>query len=586
MLNSNILKQKLPAIDGKDYADYQSLLGTYDFNLFKLIIQQIPKDPYAPPHTGIYRIQVQRDDSRIIRLDIESKVQRIACADFLVRRFFEVSQKISKGIRGTGFSGIITINQPGQAILERNSVVITDDIIEIRCFLGLPAEGRKINSQIAETMLFNELPDIVSKSLLNENTDQKALKKHIEAAEDAEYLRIRLDSLGLIAFIAENSVLPRESGTSDKPMPDKSATPFSTPDSLMKEIELPHAGKIKGMGIPKGITLITGGGYHGKSTLLSALEVGVYNHIPGDGRELCISNPQTVKIRAYSGRYVVKTDISPFIKNLPFQKDTTLFCTENASGSTSQAANIIEAIEVGAEVLLMDEDTCATNFMIRDSKMQQLVNKEDEPITTFIDKVKQLYLEKNISTILVLGGVGDYFDVADQVIQMINYQPLDVTSQAHKIADMFPIKRKVEDEAYPFHIRERIPISESIDPLNEYGKFAIYAKEVHRLNFGKQVIDLTDLDQLIELSQTIALGFAIEYAKKYMDRKIPLREVVHRVTKDIDENGIDVISNKISGHFAWFRGLELAFTLNRLRGFNVIQKGTDESDLGITTTLT
>jgi len=575
MLNSNILKLKLTAINGQDYAGYQSLLGTYDFGLFKLIIQQIPKDPYAPPHTGIYRIQVQRNDNRIISLKIESKVQKIACADFLARHFFDASQKISKGIRGTGFSGIITINQPGQAILERNSVVIRNDIIEIRCFLGLPADGRKIISEIAENMLFNELSDIVSKSLLNENIDQKALKKHIDVAEDAEYLRNELNSLGLIAFIAENSILPRESGTSDKPMSDKSVIPFSAPDSLMKEIELPYAGKIKGMGVPKGITLITGGGYHGKSTLLNAMEVGIYDHIPGDGRELCVSNAQTVKIRAYSGRYVVKTDISPFIKNLPFQKDTISFCTENASGSTSQAANIIEAIEVGAEVLLMDEDTCATNFMIRDSKMQQLVNKEDEPITTFIDKVKQLYLEKNISTVLVLGGVGDYFDVSDQVIQMINYRPLDMTSQAHKIADMFPAKRKVEDEAYPFQSRERIPISESIDPLNEYGKFAIYAKEVHRLNFGKQVIDLTDLEQLIELSQTKALGFAIEYAKKYVDKKTPLREVVHRVIKDIDENGIDVISDKISGHFAWFRKFELAFTFNRLRGFDVIQKDMD-----------
>ena len=333
-------------------------------------------------------------------------------------------------------------------------------------------------------------------------------------------------------------------------------------------MELPHAGKIQGMGIPKGITLITGGGYHGKSTLFSALEVGIYNHISGDGRERCVSNAQAVKIRAYN-----ETDISPFIKNLPFQKDTTSFCTGNASGSTSQAANIIEAIEAGAEVFLMDEDTCATNFMIRDSKMQQLVNKEDEPITTFIDKVKQLYLEKNISTVLVLGGVGDYFDVSDHVIQMIDYLPLDVTSRAHKIAEQFPAKRAIEDEAYPFTVLERIPISESIDPLNEYGKFAIHAKEVHRLNFGKQVLDLTDLEQLTELSQTKALGYAMEYAKKFIDKKTPLHEVVHRVIKDIDENGIDVISDKISGHFAWFRELELAFTLNRLRGFDVVQKG-------------
>ena len=572
MLNSHILKLKLAAIDGQDYTGYQSLLGAYDLDLFQLIIEQIPKDPYAPPHTGIYRIQAQRNDNRIIDLKIESKMQKIACTDFLARQFFDTSCAVSKGIRGTGFSGIITIDQPGQAILERNSVVISDETIEIRCFLGLPADGRKIISEIAQNMLLNELPDIVGQSLLHQNINKKELREHIDAAEDAEYLRNKLDSMGLIAFIADNSILPRESGTSDKPMSDKSAIPFSTPGSLRKEVELPHAGKIRGMGIPKGITLITGGGYHGKSTLLEAIKVGIYNHIPGDGRELCISNAKTVKIRAYSGRCVTKTDISPFIKNLPFQKDTTAFCTGNASGSTSQAANIVEAIEVGAEVLLMDEDTCATNFMIRDSKMQQLVNKEDEPITTFIDKVKQVYMRKNISTVLVLGGVGDYFDVSDHVIQMMNYRPLDVTSKAHNIADMFPAKRKVEDEAFPSHIRERIPMAESIDPLNEYGKFGVYAKEVYRLNFGKQVIDLTDVEQLIELSQTKALGYAVEYAKKYIDRKTTLREVVHRVIADIDENGIDVMSKKISGHFAWFRGLELAFTINRLRGLEVIQQ--------------
>ncbi|MBF9015997.1 MULTISPECIES: ABC-ATPase domain-containing protein [unclassified Oceanispirochaeta] len=572
MLDKIIIRNKLAAIDGKDYAAYQSLIGTYNFNLFTLIIQQIPKDPYAPPHTGIYRIQIPRNDNRIIRLTTENKNQNIACSDFLARRFFEASRQISKGIRGTGFSGIITINQPGQAILERNSVLITNDMIEIRCFLGLPAKGRKITSQIAESMLIDELTSIVEKSLLQARLDQKTLEKHIAVAEDAEYLRNKLKSLGLIAFIADNSILARESGTSDKPMTDLSAIPCFSPQSLMKEIVLPHAGKIGGMGIPKGITLITGGGYHGKSTLLKAMEVGIYNHIPGDGRERCVSNKKSVKIRAYSGRSVEKTDISPFIKNLPYQNDTTLFCTENASGSTSQAASIIEAVEVGAELLLMDEDTCATNFMIRDSKMQQLVNKEDEPITTFIDKAQQLYSEMNISTVIVLGGVGDYFDISDLVIQMKKYQPTDVTSRSREIVKMFPGKRKNEDEGSTFTIRERIPISESIDPYNDYGKFAIYAKETHRLNFGNQVIDLSDLEQLIELSQTKALGFAIEYAKKIMNEEMTLREVVNQITQDIDEHGIDVISHKISGHFACFRSLELAFALNRLRGFKVIQR--------------
>ena len=335
---------------------------------------------------------------------------------------------------------------------------------------------------------------------------------------------------------------------------------------------MPNAGLIKGLAIPKGVSLIVGGGYHGKSTLLNTLESGIYNHVPGDGREYCAASLKTAKVRAYSGRYIVKTDISSFINNLPFDQDTTAFFSENASGSTSQAANIIEAVEVGADVLLMDEDTCATNFMIRDSKMQRLVNKEDEPITTYIDKVKQLYLEKNISTILVLGGVGDYFDVSDLVIQMKNYQPLDVTSAAHRIAEDSPAKRRVEGETNPITVRERIPLPNSISPLNQHGKFAIYAKEVHRLNFGKQVIDLTDLEQLIDLSQTKALGYAIEYAKKYMNNKISLREVVEHVVKDIEENGLDIISDRISGHFAWFRALELAFAINRLRGFDVLQK--------------
>lgn len=570
MLNSNSLKQKLASIDGHDYADYQSLLGTYDFDLFKLVVQQIPKDPYAPPHSGIYRIQAHRSDPRIIPLKIESKTQMIACADFLTRHFFNTSQRISKGIRGTGFSGLITINQPGQTILERNCLVITDDLIEIRCFLGLPADGRKIHSKLAEKMIFKELADIADKSLLKKNICQKALKKHIQVAEDAVCLRNQLDSLGLIAFIADGSSLPRKSGTSDKPMPPKVAVPFVAPDSLSRQIELP-AGKIKGLGIPKGITLIVGGGYHGKSTLLNALEVGIYDHIPGDGRERCVSNITSVKIRASSRRRVVKTDISPFINNLPFQKDTASFSTENASGSTSQAANIIEAIEVGAQVLLMDEDTCAANFMIRDRKMKQLISKEDEPITPFIDKIQQLYSQRGVSTILVLGGVGDYFCVSDQVIQMANYRPLDMTLAAHKIAEM-SLEKPGTKESHPFHIQERIPISKGIDPFNTHGKLAIHARDLHHLNFGKQVMDLTDLEQLMELSQTKALGFAVEYAKKHMDTARTLREVVHLVIKDIDNKGLDVLSDRISGHFAWFRGMELAFILNRLNSFDVVQK--------------
>jgi predicted ABC-class ATPase len=572
MLNGTILRSKLELIDGKDYAAYQSLLGEYDFSKYKLIIHQIPKDPYAPPHTGIYRVQVQRKNDQVVNLKTNSKIQEIAFRDFLARRFYNASLKVSGDRRGTGYSGIITINQPGQSILARSCIVFDDNIIEVRCFLGLPASGRNINSKVAKEMLLQELPEIVNMSLLKDNLNMETLYQHIKIAEDAEYLRNKLEVLGLIAFIANDSILPRESGISDKPMNKESVIPFSSPKSLEVEIKLPNANVVTGMGIPKGVTLIVGGGYHGKSTLLKVIESGIYNHIPQDGREHCVSLPQTVKVRSSSGRSIVKTDISPFIRNLPFQKDTSTFSTENASGSTSQAANIMEAIEMGANNLLMDEDTCATNFMIRDNKMQQLVKKADEPITTFIDKVKPLYSEKNISTILVLGGAGDYFNVADQVIQMKQYKPLDVTHKAHEIVRMSPEKRTKEDEGYPFSTIDRIPLFKSIDPCNVYGKKGIYTSEVHRLTFGGDIIDMTDIEQLIELSQTKAIGYALDYARKYMDEKTSLKEIIDHVMNDIEEKGLDILSDKISGNFAWFRGLELAFAFNRLRGVDVIQR--------------
>jgi predicted ABC-class ATPase len=571
MQNTETIKMKLKGINAKDYGAYQALIGEYDYSRFRLIIDQIPKDPYAPPHTGIYRVRIRNEFVDNQSGNLNSETKRVAFRDFLARNFFNEAMKISKGRRGTGYSGIITIDEPGQTILERSSVITDNECIEVRFFLGLPASGRMINSLVAEGMLLKELPEIVERSLYKENIDMEYLRQHIETTEDAEFLRTQLESLGLVSFIANDSILPRKSGTSDKPLDREVAILFHAPESLEVEIELPHAGKIKGMGIAEGITLITGGGFHGKSTLLHSVESGIYNHISGDGREKCVSNPNTLKIRSYSGRYVENVDISTFIKNLPLQKNTCSFSTENASGSTSQAASILEAIEMDAKVLLMDEDTCATNFMIRDQKMQKLVQKGDEPITTFIDKAKQLFSERDVSTILVLGGAGDYFDIADTVIQMITYVPYDVTDKAHEISKTSQAKRISEDEGYPIIPKERIPIPESINPYNDYNKLSIYSKEVNRLNFGKTIIDLTDVEQLIELSQTKAIGQAILYLKKYMDGKTSLKEIINILMLEIERKGLDVISPKISGHFARFRDLELAFAINRLRGLKMVQ---------------
>jgi predicted ABC-class ATPase len=592
MQDSGVLKHKLEAIDRRDYGAYQALKGEYAFPGFSLSVDQIPKDPYAPPHTGVYLVLLKNGFTSPAGRIFASNTSLIAFRDFLARAFYVASLPKAQNRRGTGYSGIITIAEPGQVILERNSVLADRDRIEARFFAGLPADGRRINARLCSVMLLQELPAIVEQALFAEHADLSALERHINTAEDCEHLRSALRELDLTAFIADNSILPRASGSSDLPLEREKAVPFKSPPSLAMETKLPHAGKIRGMGIPKGITLIAGGGYHGKSTLLKAVQSGIYNHIPGDGRELCAAHPAAVKIRAYSGRYVEKTDISPFISNLPLRKDTTRFSTENASGSTSQAAGITEAIEAGAKLLLMDEDTCATNFMIRDMKMRRLVPKEDEPITAFIDKVEDLYRQQGISSVLVLGGSGDYFGISHTVIQMKNYEPLDVTQKAHDIAGGYAQKIRPEsdgaaqkrqpangadvqkqhtgDDGRPPTLKPRIPVKGCITPYNDYNKISVYATETNRIRFGRTVIDLTDCEQLVELSQTKAIAEALIYLARLADGKRSLTDIVNKVTVEIETHGLDVVSRRLTGQFAAFRGMELAFAINRSRDLKIV----------------
>ncbi|MFC1619995.1 ABC-ATPase domain-containing protein [Candidatus Neomarinimicrobiota bacterium] len=563
------LKQQLQHLDGQDYGAYQSLKGPWQYPHFELYIDRIPKDPYAPPGTGVYRARVARDKAGISEEMTASHIREIALRDYLARQFHRQCVRISKGRRGTGNSGLITVMEPGQTILERTSVVVNDKFVEVRFFIGLPASKRAIKSKTAEVMLFKELPEIVQASLLAESLDLEALGQHLKTAEDAEYIRDHLPSSGLVAFIADGSVLPRSSGVDQRPLETPTVVKFESPENLRVSFELPNAGAITGMGIPKGIVLIVGGGYHGKSTLLEALELGIYNHIPGDGREYCVSVPETVKVRAASGRSVVKTDISAFIKDIPLQEATTSFSTENASGSTSQAAFISEVIEVGAKVLLIDEDTSATNFMIRDKRMQELVAKEHEPITAFVDRVRQLYKEHDISTILVMGGSGDYLSVADCVIQLLKFQPQDVSERAREVATRYATEREEEGGRSFVKPRQRFPRSDGLDPHNEYGHLRVSAPESGRLIFGQSKVDLSDVEQLVEQAQTKAIGLAILHAKQYMDGKTEFKRIVVRTMNDIQGEGLDLLDPKLTGDLAQFRGLELASVLNRMRSFTV-----------------
>ncbi|MEG3870577.1 ABC-ATPase domain-containing protein [Microcoleus sp. Z1_B5] len=601
MTNKESLQRHLLQLDNRGYKAYKDIQGSYEFSEFTLIIDYVQGDPFASPSK--FRVIVPPNIAQIPREVFNSRSREIALRDYLTRQFDKAAHSISSK-RGTGKSGMIAVTRFGQEVLERTSAFIissnTSDIedlggVELRFAVGLPAGGRSILGRQAAEMLCEDIPQIVSNSLKYSHLNAAECRRHVETVEDADWLRQQLAEKGLVAFVAEGSILPRRSGVDNRPLLNN-AVAFQSPPSLKVEFNCPNRGLISGMGIPAGITLIVGGGYHGKSTLLRAIELGVYNRIPGDGREFVVTNPAAVKIRAEDGRSVAGVDISPFINHLPQGRDTAQFYTENASGSTSQAANIIEALEVGRRkkegttriltrihgliyeedlvpVLLVDEDTAATNFMIRDRRMQELIAKDKEPITPFIDKVKQLYADCGVSTILVMGGSGDYFDVADTVISMDNFQAYNVTEKAKEIAKNYSISRAAEGGEIFGEITQRVPIPASLDPSRGRRDVRLKVRDVDELAFGTEDIDLGAVEQIVDSGQLRAIAAAMVYAKQqYMDGKRTLSEIIDLVMADIDARGMDILSPFPEGDFAMFRRFELAAAINRLRSLSVVAK--------------
>ena len=566
MKNYKELEKILFSMDGKSYSAYKSLKGEYKFPKYVLAIDHIQSDPYAPPSR--MRIIMDRKISRIPYELTDTKEKNIAVSDFLTRNFYKEIQKNGNDSSGTGGSGRIFIDRCGQEILERTSVLIKEDKIEVRFEMGMPARGRRIMGKAAQKIIFEQLPKIVEKSIIYDNLNKKSLKEQIVLVLDQEYIRKVLKEKELVAFVANDSILPRENGISDKPM--KNAVKFKSPEKFEITLNLPSRKKVSGMGIPKGITLIVGGGYHGKSTLLAALERGIYNHIAQDGREFIISETDAVKIRAEDGRNVEKVNISGFINNLPGNKDTRTFSTENASGSTSQAANVAEALEYGTSLLLIDEDTSATNFMIRDGRMQKLVAKEKEPITPFIDRVKELYDNFGVSTILIVGGSGDYFDVANHVIMMDEYVPKDVTEKAKEIAKSDENKREFSPNDKFQGITQRIPLKKSFSQSGKLDKTK--AKGKYSILYGKELIDISGLEQLVDDSQTNCIAVMIDYFKnKVLDEKLTLSQAADRIYEKIQKEGLDSISSYTGhpGNLALPRKQEFCGAVNRYRKLKI-----------------
>ena len=579
MKNSEELRQQLRSINRKSYPAYKGLKGLYHFGNYILSIDHVQGDPFASPsHVSI---QISHRDAGFPVEYYKDTLTGTTLCDYLTRQFEKQVSQYSFRAKGSGKSGLLTVSHCGQEILSRTACEITEKGITARFFVGFPANGRTINATELEKILFDFLPVCIQKSFFYSSLNAKELQNYIELAEDQEFIRQTLPAKNLCAFIADGSILPRESGISSRPM--KASIPFTSPDSLRISINLPHTGKITGMGIPKGITLIVGGGYHGKSTLLNALELGVYNHIPGDGREYVITDATAVKLRSEDGRFIKDVDISMFINDLPNKKDTRCFSTLDASGSTSQAAGIVESMEAGSHLFLLDEDTSATNFMVRDAFMQQVIQREKEPITPFLERAEDLYKKAGISTILVAGSSGAFFHIADTIIQMDNYVPKDITASVKKLCSQYPLPAvSVTDFQLPHSHRIMSRPAESSKRLihNSRGNHSDSgAAKPERLktrisgtdgfSLGRQEIDLRYTEQLIDAEQTAALGLLLKYAVEHLaDGRRTLPEIVQFLWKNLSLHGLSFFTEnqKISCGYATPRIQEIYACLNRYRG--------------------
>lgn len=563
MKRAEDLRRILEAIDRKSYPAYKDTRGGYRFGSYSLFIEHVQGDPFATPS----RVSVLVDGAQAGFPEelYRERHRRIALEDHLLRLYGRKIEAFNHKARGSGKSGLMAVSRPGQEILERTACQIDpkDGGVRIRMEIGFPARGRTICSGELIRILFEFLPECVESTLFYRKISKEGVKKAAELADDQAYIREQLPKMGLCAFVANGSVLPRESGVSQRPM--RSSVPFQSPETMEVTMELPHRGTICGMGIRKGITLIAGGGYHGKSTLLKALELGVYNHIAGDGREYVITDDTAVKIRAEDGRSVKKTDISMFVNDLPSGKNTKAFDTEDASGSTSQAANVVEAMESGTKLLLIDEDTSATNFMVRDELMQRVVHRNQEPITPFIERAGYLFETCGISTILVAGSSGAYFHIADCILQMEQYRPKDITALAKKEAEQFPAVSIPEGKP-DLPSFERCPERDLNFVREDRIKMKVMGKDQIQLN--RENLILRGLEQLVDSEQTLAIGWMLIWVqKKAVNGKITMQQAADKVMELVKKEGLAGLAegSYLPVNLAMPRKQEVLAAFNRYR---------------------
>lgn len=581
------LRRILARIDGRPYAAYRDLTGGYDFGVFRLEIQHVQPDPYAPA-TRLVATTPARS-AGLDPADLRDATRRTGTEDWLLRRLAASlaraadAQGAARPLPSPGQgpvarpsdedalpAGCLRISVPGQQVLERSALMVVGEMIEIRLLCDLPAEQRRVLASRAAAALDVALPAAIASMWPQGPGELADLRAHLDLLEDQEALRAEVRRRGWVAFLADGAILPRANGVSDLPLPVRGAVRLCAPEALSATVDLPHRGTVRGLVIRDGVTLIVGGAYHGKSTLLRAIERGVYNHVAGDGRELCVTRTDAVTIASEDGRPVSGVDIAAFVRPLPGGVDTQAFRTVAASGSTSQAAALCEALEMGSRCVLIDEDRSAANFISRDARMRALVPDGEDPVVPFSDRLRWLSSSGGVSVVVVVGGAGSLLDTADTVIRMREYLPEDATAKARAVAQSLP------GGALPAGAptRDAGPAPAlAADALGEgpSGRLRVRARG-RALTVGEVAVDLRALTQIVEESQVQALADMVARAAHYCDGRRAIPEIVREVVADVDRLGFAALSprlGQISGDYARPRPWELGAALARVPGLRL-----------------
>jgi predicted ABC-class ATPase len=568
MLPADRLRDKLIVSNNKGVQVYREIAGAYRFERFELYLDAVHPDPAAPSARA--RVRVDQAEAQIPRDLWERASARLAAQDFLTRAFRDALQKHAR-TRWSGRINPLTVDAGGQEILARTGCTVAEDFVEIRFTVNLPAEGRKVMAKPAQAVFFEDLPAAVNAGLIWANLDAPAGQRHVETYEDYLTLREALSAHGLVAFVGDGSILGRDAGPGDRPLRGTRAVATHAPDELAVTITLPHRGPVRGLGIRGGVTVIAGNLYSGKSTLLAALSSGVYAHVPGDGRELVATVPDAVAIRADIGRRVERVDVSAFVHALPHSHDVTALSMERATGTLSMAAAVSEALEIGTSLLLFDEDDGAIAFVARDAVMQLLIPGLREAFTPLVERVRTMWEQHGISTIISTGGLGEYLEVADTVVIVENFQLLAATDRARGLVAEHALRR--DGDYRPFALpHPRCPLPRGIGGVKGRGLRA-ELRGRDTLGIGRDPVDLSAFAQLVDPAQARAAGDAVLYAveKEFITGNASVGEVIGRVFADIEGSGLTVLASRQheAPEYALPRRHEIAAVLNRLRSLQV-----------------